>query len=134
MQFCYWLHGYFEINNARDGDSQAWLNKSQLEVVRRHAELVEDKNPWTCNFISWLNGVIDCVEALDPGNSDLVTLSMKISEEVAKMFDNVTSEESDTLAPIVNPIIQEPPPINTYPHWPNTNPQVYCTNRGRLVC
>ncbi|QIG72031.1 hypothetical protein EVB32_188 [Rhizobium phage RHph_TM39] len=39
-EFCYWLQGYFEINDQSSTSTPPTLNSSQVEVIKRHLQLV----------------------------------------------------------------------------------------------
>jgi len=87
-QFCYWLHGYFEIGDIKK--TTPFLNAAQIDIVRDHINLVEEENPWTCGFIQWLQGVIDTTGILTLKNTDYVDISRAIAYQLTELFDKKT--------------------------------------------
>lgn len=63
-EFCYWLQGYFEINEA-DPESPKEINEKQVEMIQRHLSMVfvHDLDP---------KQVADKLQQIHDGNNHLI--------------------------------------------------------------
>lgn len=81
--FCYWLQGYFELN---DKDSDFFLKKDQINCVKKHLDLTLTAGKQS-NFLAWLSGIIDAIGVKNFSVETTLLIKKKLSEE----FKNVTA-------------------------------------------
>ena len=62
-EFLFWLWGPYELNE-NTGDFV--LDAKQLDVIEKHVQLVKSENLYTSGFVSWLEGVLDITQLIDP--------------------------------------------------------------------
>lgn len=65
-EFCYWLQGYFELTR----EATVRFDDKQVELVRKHLDLVREVEGKLTDFTAWLDGVLDSYELLlDPNRT-----------------------------------------------------------------
>lgn len=124
-QFCYWLHGYFEIGDMKK--ATPYLNAAQLDIVSDHIKLVTDEVPWTCGFIQWLQGLIDAAKLLKVSNVDYVELSKAISYKLDAVFEKKTQDRRPEATPPLFPQLSFP----NHPIIPRDD--LICENDDKLM-
>ena len=92
--FCYWLQGYFQFNDASKLDgSQAQVIAGCLEKTEMRAPASREATPKTHDFCQRLSGVFDIVEK---GRGLTAAQVAKIKDQLAETFrDELDSASSD---------------------------------------
>jgi hypothetical protein len=82
-EFVYWIQGYVELGGKLPFES------TQLKTIRAHLEMVKTVEDTPSDFVAWLEGVLDVVDA-NGGKLDEPTMAMvlkKLGEKFSHEID-----------------------------------------------
>jgi len=121
-EFLFWLWGWFEISE-RDPRT---LGSEELKQIEKHVELVNTENLYTSPFVSWLRGVLDITQAIEPENENNAyeVMTNLIYERLKLEFER----KAEKLA-----ILKDRPEL-TFPDRPILPHDIIYTNLSKKVC
>lgn len=87
QDFCYWLQGYFEI------DEDAFLDQTKISLILD--KLLRVSEPWG-GFNIWLNEELHLLSHVKDGTELMAEYTASIKENLALLFEHVIDNSYDT--------------------------------------
>jgi hypothetical protein len=87
QDFCYWLQGYFEI------EEDVPLNQAQISLILDKLNTVSE--PWG-DFNIWLSQELHLLTNIDENNQLMAAHTLSIKKNLALLFEHVIDNSYDT--------------------------------------
>ncbi|KTD66233.1 hypothetical protein [Legionella shakespearei] len=87
QDFCYWLQGYFEI------DENAFLDQIKISLILDKLQTVSE--PWG-DFNRWLNEELHLLTHIKEDSELMAEHTLSIKQNLAVLFEHVIDDSYDT--------------------------------------